>query len=172
MTTDSAHRSSTPAHRSGGSGELKTEVFIVKTPAGMDAVIVSFVDDDEVSGIYLYEPGADPVELDSVGVEGEASEFEWATVTFTAPDPDTPGNVLLSAWPGDGMVTRAERDAAVESRAEGHENLQQAYDTLRKAAARAASAADQAHADAGHGGAFRWCTLPVCEAVRDLDGAL
>lgn len=167
MTTDSAHRSSTPAHRSGGSGELKTEVFIVKVDDDKDAVIVSFVEDDDITGIYLYEPGADPVELDAVRVEGEASEFEWATVTFTAPDPDTPGNVLLSAWPGDGMVTRAERDAAVESRAEGHENLQQAYDTLREQAEALTVAVKDVH-DGSHSGPFAFCTLPECVAAMTI----
>lgn len=165
---NSAHRSSTPAHRSGGSGELKTEVFIVQTSDAQDAVIVSFVDTEtnESKGIYLYEPGADPVELTAVGQEDHASEFEFAHIYVETIN----GEEIM--YPGDGMVTLAERDTAVESATEDHENLQQAYDTLRKAAQRMASAADQAHADAGHGGAFRWCTLPVCEAARDLDGAL
>jgi hypothetical protein len=161
MTTDSAHRSSTPAHRSGGSGELKTEVFIVKTPDAQDAVIVSFVDDGENNGIFLYEPGADPVELTAVGQEDHASEFEYAHIFGETVDGEE------VQWPGDGMVTRAERDAAVESRAEGHENLQQAYDTLREQAEALTVAVKDVH-DGSHSGPFAFCTLPECVAAMTI----
>lgn len=167
----SAHRSSESAHRSGDS-EPKTEVFFVKTPDDQDAVIVSFVDDGDVSGIFLYEPGAEPVELTSVGVNGVANEFEYATVEATWM-PDTGGDEEEREWPGDGMVTRAERDAAVEAATENLGNLQQAYDTLREQAQALVDAAERAHADSDddfrHGGVFAWCSEPVCQAARSVE---
>lgn len=170
---NSAHRSSESAHRSGGP-ELKTEVFIVKTPYGQDAVIVSFVDDGEINGIYLYEPGADPVELDSVGIIGEASEFEHATVTV-GQRVDSEG-VRLSygpanhhwkevKYPGDGMVTRAERDAAVAAATEDHANLQQAYDTLHARAQALVTAVEHSHRTS-HSGAFTWCVELLCQEAN------
>lgn len=167
--TNSAHRSPGPAHRSGGE-ELKTEVFIVKTPDDKDAVIVSFVDGDEVNGIYLYEPGADPVELTSVGLNGVATEFDYAIVEGTWM-PDTGEDQEEREWPGDGMVTRAERDAAVAQATEDHGNLQQAYDTLREQAQALVDAAERAHQEqgGGHPGMFRWCQHAVCEAAQAVE---
>lgn len=169
----SAHRSPESAHRSGDS-ELKTEVFIVKTPEDQDAVIVSFVDGDDVNGIYLYEPGADPVELHGVTMNGAANEFEHATVTTHQAVPchrNTDVEVLDTDYPGDGMVTRAERDAAVERATEDHANLQQAYDTLRERAEKLTDAAESTHR-ASHPGAYGWCQAVVCLEAHRLAAEL
>ena len=155
---NSAHRSSESAHRS-GAPELKTEVFFVKTDDDMDAVIVSFVDNDDVNGIYLYEPGAEPVELSAVGIDGVATEFEYATVSGETADGEE------VSWPGDGMVTRAERDA------EDFHNLQQAYDTLwEQAQALVDTARGQHFAGKGHDvGAWTLCANPVCKAASAVE---
>lgn len=159
--TESAHRSSESAHRSGGP-ELATEVFFVKTPSDMDAVIVSFVDNDEVNGIYLYEPGADPVELTSVGINGVANEFDYATVEGETVDGEE------VEWPGDGMVTRAQRDADVEQATQYLANLQQAYDTLREQAEKLRDTVERTHS-LQHPGSFEWCSSVVCEAARGVE---
>lgn len=167
---NSAHRSSESAHRSGGP-ELKTEIFIVKTPHDQDAVIVSFVEDGENNGIFLYEPGADPVELDAVDIDGTADEFEYATVSATSGTLGT-ADYIESEWPGDGMVTRAERDAAVDAATEDHANLRQAYDTLRDQAQALETVVRQWHTDDARGhslGAWSLCSHPVCQATQAVE---
>jgi len=158
----SAHRSSESAHRS-GEPELKTEVFFVKVE-DKDAVIVSFVDEEtqENEGIFLYEPGADPVELTAVGQEDHATEFEYAHITGEMVDGEE------VQWPGDGMTTFAERDAAVERVTEDHANLQQAYDTLRNQAQALVAAVEASHRTL-HTGSFTWCMEILCEAARSVE---
>jgi hypothetical protein len=155
----SAHRSPESAHRS-ADPELHTEVFFVKVE-DKDAVIVSFVDEEtqENEGIFLYEPGAEPLELTTAGVSGVANEFEFATVSAVT----TNGTEV--EWPGDGMVTRAKQDAAVEAATEDLANLQQAYDGVLAYAQRVYSGAEKRH-QASHGGAFRYCTDPMCREVQ------
>lgn len=147
------------------SEELATQVFLVRTPDEQDAVIVSFVDNGEVTGIYFYEPGAEPVELDSVGVNGVATEFEYATVEV-AYTGEASG--VTEDWPGDGMVTRAQRDADVEQATENLANLQQAFDTLREQA-QAMVEMQRTHHTAAHSGAFQWCPADVCTAARAVE---
>lgn len=159
------------------SEELATQVFLVRTPEEQDAVIVSFVDDGEVNGIYLYEPGADPIEVDAVQIEGTATEFEFATITV-GQRVDSAG-VRLSygpanrhwkdvTYPGDGMVTRAQRDADVEQATENLANLQQAFDTLREQA-QAMVEMQRTHHTAAHSGTFQLCPADVCTAARAVE---
>jgi len=158
----SAHRSSDSAHRS-EPAELETEVFFVKVE-DKDAVIVSFVDGEtqENEGIFLYEPGAEPLELTTAGVGGVANEFEYATVSAVGIDG------VEFEWPGDGMVTCAERDAAVEAATEEHANLQQAYDTLREQAQALVDATERVH-DLSHPGPFQFCEGVTCQAARSVE---
>ena len=154
----SAHRSSESAHRS-GPGELETEVFFVKTPEDLDAVIVSYVDGGDVTGIYLYEPGADPVELNSVGLNGVATEFDYASVEGVTLDGEE------VEWPGDQMLTRAQRDADVENAVQDHANLDQAYGMLREQAQALVDATERVH-DLSHPGAFQFCEAISCQAAQ------
>lgn len=157
---NSAHRSPESAHRS-GEPELKTEVFIVKTPDDKDAVIVSFVDDGENNGIFLYEPGADPMELTAVGQEDHASEFEHAHIYGETVDGEE------VQWPGDGMTTFADRDAAVERAAEDHANLEQTHGVLRDQAQGLVDVVRGQHsAGVGHDlGTWTLCANPLCKAA-------
>ena len=165
----SAHRSSDSAHRS-ESAELHTEVFIVKTPDDRDAVIVSFVDDGENNGIFLYEPGADPVELMTVRQEDHANEYELAHISGEVLTGRRLANGDLDTeevtWPGDGMTTFAERDAAVAQATEDHGNLQQAHDALHQAAQGLVLATREVHRESHGAGPQSLCADPVCRAAE------
>lgn len=161
--------------------ELKTRVWLARTPDECDAVIVSFVDGDDISGIYFYEPGADPVELDSVGMNGVASEFEHATVTV-GQRVDSEG-VRLSYgpanhhwkevdYPGDVMITMADSDARVDAAVVAHDTLVDNHEQLTEQAHRLFEAVQRQHDEArghsGHPGSFTWCQHAVCSAARDV----
>lgn len=154
--------------------EPTTDVYFVKTSDSTAGVIVSFTDggEEDPVGIYLFEPGADPVELVSVGIDGVASEFEYATVTgvvFTE-EREVNGDRMEKTFtfPGDGMVTRAQRDADVVAAVEEHDTLVDNHEKLRGQAATLMDAVRDAH-EGGHSGGFQWCTLPMCEAARAVN---
>lgn len=159
--------------------EPRVEAYFVKTGDAQAGVIVVFYDggEEDPVGIYLYEPGADPVELDSVGISGVATEFEYATVE-TGRRVDSTGTRLSYApanrgfeeceYPGDGLITFVQRDADVEAATQDFANLRQAHDTLHDQARKLVDAAEKFHA-LGHSGAFQWCTASVCEAARAVE---
>lgn len=155
--SNSAHRSS--------DGEPKTEVFIGTNEHGEDIVFVSFVDRDseDPTGIYMYEPGCDPIELASIGLDGVATEFEHATVVYAVEGGED------ETIPGDVLVTGADRDAAVEAATEDLVNLRDAYDTLREQAQALVDAARLVHDDRAHPGVFQWCEHTVCRAARAVE---
>lgn len=143
--------------------ELKTQVFMVKTPEDKDAVIVSFVDDDDVNGIYLYEPGADPLELYAVGVDQPGNAFEHGVVTTSRTDDETD-------WPGEEMVLASALDEVRDDAQEKVDVLTAELDTAMAVLDKLVEAARLAHDEGSvtyHHGVFRWCQHPVCVAVRE-----
>lgn len=159
---DSAHRSP----------ELATRVWLVKTPEENDAVIVSFVDKDseDPTGIWLYEPGAEPVELHGVTVEGTATEFEWATVTTHEAVPchrGTDVEVVDTDYPGDVLVTLASRDAAVDEEYGRREEAESALGTAQADLMALVTAGREEH-ESFHGGTFQLCGETLCRAFRAL----
>lgn len=159
------------AHRSPDDGPT-TSVWLVKTPEGDDAVIVSFVDADneDPTGIWLYEPGVDPAELHGVTVSGVANEFEYATVTTHQAVPchrGTDVEVVDQDYPGDVMVTSAQRDAALAGAVEAHEELESSYAALHAQTTRLLTEVRDSH-ELFHGGTFPFCGETVCEAARDV----
>lgn len=153
---DSAHRSTE---------EPTTTVWLVKNDSDQDMVVVSFGDDGDVNGIYMYEPGADPVELDSVDTVGTATEYEWADVT-TWPVGKSDFDDGMT-WRGDVLVTSASCDAAVDEEREQREAAESALDTAQADLMALVSAVAKTHA-LGHSGAQQWCPATICEAVRGL----
>jgi len=128
-------------------------------------VIVSFTDagEEDPVGIYLFEPGADPVELSAAGVSGVATEFEYATVEASTLD----GKQDFE-FPGDGMVTRAQRDSDVEAATQEHATL---VDNHEKLTAQTRSLLDTVRRehDEYHVDPFEFCALSVCAAARAVD---
>jgi len=159
--------------------ESRADVYFVKVNDTQAGVIVSFTDagEEDPVGIYLFEPSADPVELDSVGIEGVATEFEYATVTAGQRVDSTglrlsygPANQHWKEvpYPGDGMVTLAQRDADVAAAVEEHATLVDSHEKLTAQVRALVDAAEKFHA-LGHSGAFQWCGASVCEAARAVE---
>lgn len=149
--------------------EPRVEAYFVKTGDAQAGVIVAFYDggEEDPAGIYLFEPGADPVELTAVGIHGFATEFEYATVSTTWM-PDDGGDQELREFPGDSMVTCAQRDADVAAAVEEHATLVDNHEKLTAQARNLVDAAEKFHA-LGHSGTFQWCEASVCEAARAVE---
>jgi hypothetical protein len=161
----------TSAHRS-PADELATSVWLVKTPEGDDAVIVSFVDKDSEDpvGIFMYEPGVDPVELEAVGMSGVATEFEHATVTTSCQvrwSGATQTTVEDTDYPGDVMVTSARRDADVANAVEAHGELVSSYADVSSGLASLLARVQTMH-EVDHEGTFRFCRNIVCAKAFEL----
>lgn len=159
--------------------EPRVEAYFVKVNDSQAGVVVSFYDagEEDPAGIYLYEPGADPVELDTVGISDIATEFEYAIVE-TGRRVDSTGTRLSYApanhgfeereYPGDGLVTFAQRDADVAAAVEEHETLTDNHEKLTAQARNLVDAAEKFHG-LSHSGAFQWCQADVCTAARAVD---
>lgn len=145
--------------------EPRVEAYFVKVNDTQAGVIAAFYDagEEDPVGIYLFEPGADPVELISVGIDGAATEFEYATVTTEIDRgcEDTEGEI---SYFGDAFVTRAQRDADVEAATEGHSTLVDSHEKLTEQTRALVDAVQRQH-DENHGpGDSRLCDNAVCRA--------
>src|SRR3982750_2517104 len=133
----SAIETQAPPHRA---NELSTQVWLVKNESDQDMIIVSFVDEGDVSGIYRYEPGAAPVELDAVGMEDHANEFELGSVFYTLTGEE--GEVMS---PGDELVPAANRDAEMDREREQREAAEEALAEAQADLTLMVTAARRAH---------------------------
>lgn len=148
--------------------EPRADVWFVKVNETQAGVIVQFTDagEEDPVGIYLFEPGADPVELVGVRIDGAASEFEYATVTAEIDRgcEDTEGEI---SYPGDVMITRADADALVSAAVEAHETLVDNHEKLTEQTRALIDAARQDHHE-HHAESFAWCGFAVCKAAAVL----
>jgi hypothetical protein len=152
------------------SEENRTRVWLVKTPEYFDAVIVAFAepDSDECAGIFLYEPGTDPVELVTVGIDGVATEFEHASVTATF-DRGCEDEEADVSYPGDEMITLAQRDADVAAAVEAHETLAGNHEKLTEQARALVAAVQEEHRATHEPGPIELCGYATCQTAREVD---
>lgn len=152
------------------SEETRTRVWLVKTPEDSDAVIVSFAesDSDECADIFLYEPGADPVELAAVSMDGVATEFEHATVTAVSGEEGTHDYAEIS-YPGDELIPLADSDSLVDRATEDHTALVAAYEELTEQTRALVDAVREEHRAAHESGPIDLCGYATCQAAREVD---
>jgi hypothetical protein len=159
--------------------EPRADVWFVKTSDTQAGVIVMFTDagEEDPIGIYLYEPGADPAELDSVALNGVATEFEYAIVETLRQVDTWSGHLNCEThtvhteereFPGDAMLTRAQRDADVEAAIEEHDTLADNHEKLTEQARALLRAVRDEH-EMFHGGTFPFCGETLCKTARAVN---
>jgi hypothetical protein len=150
--------------------EPRVDVFFVKTGEEQAGVIVSFTDagEEDPVGIYLYEPGADPVELTAVRLDGAATEFEYATVTASWSSNDGKTEEQ-SEFPGDRMVTLAQRDADVATAVEEHDTLVDNHEKLTEQTRALVDAVHEEHRATHDPGPIELCGYALCQAAQAVN---